>query len=169
MEAWLLSISHASGIYAVMHSPWGWPIIESLHFIGLSLLLATVGMFDLRMLGWFRTLPLAALHRFIPVGVLGFVLNVVTGFMFVSSVPDQYIYNPSFQLKLLCMLGAGLNLVLFYGTTFRSVITATPAPAAMARAQWFATLSLVCWVGVITGGRLITFFRPPFHWCFWCG
>jgi hypothetical protein len=36
-------------------------------------------------------------------------------------------------------------------------------------AQIGAAVSLLCWIGVIVCGRLITFFRPPFFWCFWCG
>lgn len=43
----LLAFSQKSGIYDFMHSAWGWPMIESLHFIGLSLLIGTVGLFDL--------------------------------------------------------------------------------------------------------------------------
>ena len=35
-----------------MNSKWGWPICETVHFLGLSLLVGTVGMFDLRLLGW---------------------------------------------------------------------------------------------------------------------
>ncbi len=169
MEAALLAFSEATGIYAFMTSPWGWPFIESLHFIGLSLLVGCVGLFDLRLLGVAPAIPLPALHRLIPFGVLGFGLNVVTGLMFVSTMPDQYLYNPSFQSKLLCMLLAGLNMALFYGTTFQAALQSGAAPAVMTRARVFAALSLLFWGGVIVGGRLITFYRPPYHWCFWCG
>jgi hypothetical protein len=169
MEELLLSLGQALGTSRFMSTSWGWPFIESLHFIGLSLLVGTVGLFDLRLLGFVQAIPLRGLHKFIPLGVLGFVMNALTGLMFVTSNPDQYIYNPSFQLKLLCMLCAGLNLVLFYSTTFRKVLALEPSPAVLRTAKVFATISLLCWIGVITGGRLITFYRPPYHWCFWCG
>jgi len=45
-------------------------------------------------------LSLRALHKLVPFGVLGFGLSAASGFMFVVSAPDQYIYNPAFQLKL---------------------------------------------------------------------
>ena len=169
MEQALLGFSKATGIFAFMHSPWGWPVIESLHFIGLSLLLGTVGLFDLRLLGLWQTISLPALHRLIPFGVGGFVLNVLTGVMFVTSVPDQYVYNPAFQTKLGFMLLAGINMALFYTAGFRAALQPQPAVAAVRIARVFAVISLLCWFGVITGGRLITFFRPPYHWCFWCG
>jgi hypothetical protein len=169
MEAAFLGFSHATGIYDFMFSPWGWPVIESLHFIGLSLLLGTVGLFDLRLLGLARTIPIAALHKLVPFGVGGWLLNVATGVMFVTSVPDQYIYNPAFQSKLLCMIIAGFNMALFYSFSYRHVIQSDISATQLRLARVFAAVSLLCWLGVITGGRLITFYRPPFHWCFWCG
>lgn len=169
MEDTLLQFSQSTGIFAFMHSEWGWPVIESLHFIGLSLLLGTVGLFDLRLLGVAQSIPLAALHKLVPFGVGGYLLNVTTGFMFVSSVPDQYLYNPAFQSKLLCMIVAGVNMVLFYSFSYRAVVQADISPTQLRLGRVFALVSLLCWLGVITGGRLITFYRPPYHWCFWCG
>jgi hypothetical protein len=36
------------------------------------------------------------------------------------------------------------------------------------RARIFGAVSLLCWLGVIACGRVITAYRPPWHWCFWC-
>src|SRR6185436_1882967 len=47
----------------VRHSVWGWPVLESLHFMGMSVLIGTIGLFDLRLLGFARGVPYAALHR----------------------------------------------------------------------------------------------------------
>ncbi|GIS51033.1 MAG: hypothetical protein Ct9H90mP25_4670 [Gammaproteobacteria bacterium] len=47
----LTSFSKNTGIYSFMNSPWGWPTAESIHFLGLCLLIGCVGVFDLRMLG----------------------------------------------------------------------------------------------------------------------
>ena len=164
----LLAFGQRSGIYAFMHSAWGWPTVESLHFIGLSLLIGTVGLFDLRMLGLARGVPMGALHKLVPWGVGGYVLKVMTGFMFVTSAPDQYLYNPAFQTKLALMGIAGLNVVFFYRFVFAPVKAAGPGAHAPRAARIAAAVSLGCWVGVIVCGRLITYYRPPYHWCFWC-
>src|SRR5690606_22734377 len=95
-------------------SKWGWPAVESLHFIGLALLMGSVGLFDFRLLGVAPAIPTAALHKLIPWGVFGFILNLFTGMLFFVSDPGQYLYNPAFQLKMLCILIAGLNMLLFY-------------------------------------------------------
>ncbi len=167
MEAFL-SFSQNTGIHAFMHSAWGWPFVESLHFVGLSLLIGTVGVFDLRMIGLARGIPMSALHRLVPWGVAGYGLNVLTGFMFVSSVPDQYLFNPAFQTKLALMGIAGINVLLFYRFAFRPVKAAGADAVAPRTARIMAAVSLTCWTGVIVCGRLITYFRPPYHWCFWC-
>src|SRR5262245_6072792 len=62
-----------------MYGRWEWSIAESLHFIGLSLLIGSVGLFDLRLMGLGRQIPFSALHRLIPWGIGGYVLNVLTG------------------------------------------------------------------------------------------
>jgi len=164
----LLSFSQATGIYTFMNSPWGWPIAESLHFIGLCLLIGTVGLFDLRMMGFTKDIPLSALHRLVPFGVAGYTLNVTTGIMFLSSAPDQYLYNPAVQSKFFFMLIAGINMLLFYATTSADIISGTGQAGSMRRAKTMAAVSLLCWCAIIICGRLITYYRPPYHWCLWC-
>src|SRR5262245_26345166 len=88
--------------------PWIWPLCETLHFFGLALLVGVVGLLDLRMLGWFKGLPIAPLQRLIPWAIFGFAINLATGFIFFAGNPLQYINNPAFGYKLLFILLAGL-------------------------------------------------------------
>lgn len=160
--------SETTGIYRFMHTPWGWPIIESLHFIGLCLLLGTVGVFDLRMLGVAPGLPYQELYRLIPYGVAGYLLNASTGVMFLTSAPDQYVYNPAFQTKILFMLLAGLNMLVFHGA-FSGTVRNTEATLKLSlTVKVIAAISLLAWCVIIVCGRLITYYRPPYHWCLWC-
>jgi len=159
--------ARTSGIYGFMTSRWGWPFIESLHFLGLCLLMSAVILFDLRVLGVAKGIPVAALHTMIPFGVAGFVLNLCTGFLFFVSAPDQYAFNPAFQTKMFFILLAGLNMLLFYG--FAHVTVKDDSVARLpSRALVMVSVSLLCWTMVIICGRLITFFRPPYFWCIWC-
>ena len=158
-----------TGLYDLMYSPWGWTIAEIVHFTGLCLLFGTVGMFDLRMMGLVRGLSLGALHKLVPYGVAGFVLSVASGFMFVVTTPDQYLYNPAWQVKMALLALAGLNMALFYLTVARRLKLLGPDDPPPLAARFFAVASLSCWIGVIAAGRVITAFRPPaWFWCTWC-
>jgi hypothetical protein len=160
-QVWLVrTLGSVPSAAAIMHTRWGWPAAESIHFIGLSLLVGTIWLFDLRLLGVAKRIPIAALHKLVPWGLAGYGINVATGAMFLMTDPDQYIYNPAFQFKLLFMGLAGFNALAFYLTTYRSA-TADGAPADAPRsAKFIAAASLCLWVSVIVCGRLLTFYRP---------
>ena len=146
----------------VRHSVWGWPVLESLHFMGMSVLIGTIGLFDLRLLGFARGVPYAALHRLIPLGIAAYSLNMVTGFFFLSGMPDQYLWNPAFRFKVTFMAVAGLNVLFFYTRVFRrlqQLPADTPPPLG---ARIAGAVSLTMWIGVMSAGRLLTFFRPPY-------
>lgn len=161
LQIWLVGtiVAH-SPVADMMHTAWAWPIAESVHFLGLCLLIGCIGTFDLRLLGIGKRIPIAAMHRLIPWGILGFAINVSSGLLFVLTEPDQYIYNISFHLKLLFITIAGLNASLFYLTSYRRVFSADAPLDAPRRAKIIAAISLTAWVGVIVFGRLITFYRP---------
>ena len=160
-QIWLVTtIGGRSAIADVMRTAWAWPLAESLHFLGLCLLIGAVGSFDLRLLGVGRQIPIAAMHRFIPWGLLGFAINIATGTLFILTEPDQYIYNPSFHLKVLFLTIAGLNAGTFYLTSYRQVFGDAASLDAPTHAKVIAAVSLSAWITVIICGRLLTFFRP---------
>lgn len=160
-QIWLVrSILAHSPVIDLMHTAWAWPIAESVHFLGLCMLIGCIGTFDLRLLGLARRVPIAAMHRLIPFGILGFVINICSGLMFVLTEPDQYIYNPSFHFKLLFLTIGGINAGTFYLTSYRQVFGANASLEAPVRAKVIAAISLGAWISVITCGRLLTFYRP---------
>jgi hypothetical protein len=158
-ELWVRS----TWLHAFVHDhTWLWPFCETLHFFGLSLLLGTVGVFDLRVLGMARGIPPANLHRLVPFGIAGWVLNLTTGTVFFFGFPEQYAYNRAFQFKLGFMALAGLNVLVFYSTAFRPLRGLSAGAQAPWPTRLITGISLVSWVAVLICGRLLTFFRPPF-------
>jgi|SRR5690606_12876783 len=141
---------------------WLWPLFEILHFMGMAALIGTVGLVDLRILGVGKGIPIAQLERLVPIGVAGFIVNAVTGFVFVAGNPVggpiEYLTNLSLQLKLLLMLIAGINLFIFYFTGIaRETNAVSPEGDAPRSAKIVAGTSLVAWFGVIFFGRLIMY------------
>jgi hypothetical protein len=55
--------------FVYLNEPWLWPTCEIIHYLGLSLLLGTVGLFDLRVLGIAKGIPPATIHRLVPWGL----------------------------------------------------------------------------------------------------
>ena len=160
-QIWLVEqLSSVQLVSTFMHSKWGWPICETLHFIGLSMLVGAIGTFDLRLLGLARRIPIGALHRLIPWGVAGYVLNVMTGLMFLVTDPSEYIFNSAFHFKMLFMGVAGLNILMFYTLVFRRVVALAPGQDVPRLGRVVGAVSLVMWIGVIVSGRMLTFYRP---------
>jgi len=125
----------------------------------MSVLIGTVGLFDLRLLGFARGVPYKAFHRLIPLGIAGYGLNALTGICFLTAYPDQYLFNAAFQLKVALFLVAGLNVLLFYAGTFSRVAALGPEDTPPLGARIAGAVSLCAWIGVMAAGRLLTFFR----------
>jgi hypothetical protein len=141
---------------------WVWPVCEILHFTGMAILIGTVGVVDLRLLGVGKGLPISALEKFIPLGIIAFIVNAATGFIFVAGNPVggpmEYLTNLSFQLKMILVLIAGINLIAFYGTGLARAVDGVPADGSAPRnAKIVAAVSLFAWFAVILFGRLIMY------------
>src|SRR4029434_4689004 len=135
-QIWLLtSIRLHSPVAKMMHTAWGWPMAESLHFLGLCLLIGSIGAFDLRLLGVAKRVPLSAVHRFIPFGLIGFAINITTGLLFLLTEREQSVYTCSFQIRLVCLAIGGRNASLFYLTSWRTVFGSVAVYKAPIRAR----------------------------------
>jgi hypothetical protein len=156
-EAWLRSFT---GIGAFMQMTWSWPAVESAHFIGLTLLFGSIAAWDLRLVGFLKEVPVVAFHKLVPFAILGFGINVASGSMFLMTFPDQYVYNPAFHLKVLCLMLAGLNVMVFYVTSYGRITRLGAGEPAPLMGRLGGAVSLALWVSVIICGRMLTFFRP---------
>jgi hypothetical protein len=141
---------------------WVWPFCETLHFVGMCVLLGTVGVVDLRILGVAKGIPISLLEKFIPLGVIAFIVNAVTGFIFIAGNPVggpmEYLTNLSLQLKMLIVLIAGINLVIFYFAGVQRSLHGVPADGdASGGAKAVAAVSLTAWIFVIIMGRFIMY------------
>jgi hypothetical protein len=140
--------------------PWAWPMLEAVHFIGLSLLFGIVLVGNLRILGLMRNARFVDVHRLLPWGVWGFVINSVTGMLFFVGQAFQYIDNPAFHLKVVFMLLAGANVL--YLTLFDEVWALGPGDHAPFSAKAVAVSQIFLWIGVIYFGRMLPYLGDAF-------
>jgi uncharacterized membrane protein len=136
-----------------------WPVLEVFHFVGLALLIGATGVLHLRLLGFYKQLPAGPFHRFIPWGLAGLGINVVTGMLFFLGMPFFYVYNADFLLKILAVVLAGASLLLLCTSAFRDCELLEAGQDAPLGAKVLAASSLMLWVTVIVLGRYMPLFE----------
>jgi len=141
----------------ILSSYWLWPLLEIIHFIGLSLLLGAMLIVDLRLAGYLRQIDIRATHRLLPWATIGFLLNLVTGTLFFLGDPARYSINIGFQLKMVLVFIAGLNALWFIWKINPRLENWDAHGDTPTDAKVVAVLSLVGWLGVLLLGRLIPY------------
>jgi uncharacterized membrane protein len=142
--------------HAMFFSQWWFPIMMILHFVGLVLIMGTVGFLDIRLMGFLKELPIAPLHQLLPWAMVGLGINVVTGMLAFIAQPENYIHSAAFWLKILSLLLLGLNSAVFYlAGVFDGVERLGGGEDAPMSAKIVAASSLFLWFAVITFARYI--------------
>lgn len=144
----------------VTNTPWMWPTCETMHFVGLSLLIGVVLLVDLRVLGLIKGVSFPSLHRLLPWAAFGFGVNVVTGMLFFVGIPGQYINNPAFYWKIGLVMLAGLNAVYF--TVLEEPWELGPGEDAPLTAKIAAASAMLLWCGVMYYGSMLPFIGNSF-------
>ncbi len=157
MEAFAESIVGGSLNSWIQATYWLWPVLEILHFGGLSLLLGGLLVIDLRMAGHFRAFDPVATHRLLPFVILGFGINLITGILFFYGDPLRYSVNIGFQIKMGLVVLAGLNAALYYWKVSPIMQGWDENTVSPPIAKFVAYTSLAVWTGVLLCGRLIPY------------
>jgi len=139
---------------AINHVRWFTPW-QTLHFFGFSLIFATALAVCLRVLGFWKGMSFAAIHRLLPIGVFGVVMNVFSGMLILQADSSRYLNEITFVPKVIFITIGGIA-VLYFSVSDRlwNVKAGEDAPMA---AKWVAVVVLLSWAGVIMGGRLLPY------------
>jgi hypothetical protein len=140
-------------------STWAFPTIESIHVFFLVIVVGTIAIVDLRLLGVAsRNRKVSQLSiEILPLTWGAFGGAVVTGLLMFSSKASHYYANWPFRFKILCLVLAGVNMLLFHFLTYRDVERWDDHPVAPRTARLAGFLSLTFWIGVVAFGRWIGF------------
>jgi hypothetical protein len=137
---------------------WLYPMVEIVHIFGFVLLVGSVLMFDLRLLGLNRQLPLTLMARHLLRWSMASLLLVVpAGLLMFSAHPQDFIGNRVFLLKMTLIMSAGINAAAFHTGVWQRVAgwdSGQPAPVS---AKVHAVLSMLLWLSVIACGRLLAY------------
>ena len=154
--SWLES----SGIAVAMREwTWLYPVVEIAHIIGFVVLVGGAFLFDLRLLGVSRGLPVIHLARHLLRWSRGSIFVVVpTGFLMFMTNATKMAENPVFRIKLILIALAAINALVFRLWTSNSVERWNVNESSPLAAKLSAVFSLMAWSAVISCGRLIAFF-----------
>jgi len=135
---------------AIRRSVWAYPALETIHIASFGILIGSMLVFELRLFGLERAIQPVQLARLaLGTSVLAFAGAAVSGSLLFVSAATEFAAHPAFRVKLVLILIAGINAIVFHA---RGGVRKQDATA---RAQ--AAASLMLWLSVLTAGRLIAY------------
>ena len=137
-------------------SPYVWPAMEAVHFMGMGVLFGVLVLIAVRMFGLARTVSYKTLHRLLPLAVFGFMINVITGMVFFVSNSGRYTaMTDTFYPKMALIVIGGIA-VLYY-TIFDRPWALKPGDEAPTSSKVVAVLTVLIWTGVLVYGRWLPY------------
>jgi hypothetical protein len=155
-----LQSSHvAAAISGTVGWEWWFANIETVHVLAVALLFGTIVMVDLRLLGLAtgRTAMIKLSREILPYTWVAFAIALVTGALLFVSKATVYAYNLQFQLKMLCVLLAGINMAIFHLGIYRNVRVWNEVLPPPLLARLAGAFSIGLWITVIFLGRWMGF------------
>ena len=156
MDGWFAALE-ASALAAFMRdSLWAYPLVNTLHIVGIALLFGAIAALDLRLIGAWRSVPAAPLARvLVPVAGAGLVLSILAGFLLFTVRASEYAASALFQAKMALILAAIANAgLLRFSSVWRGDGAAAPA-SGRAWLRGAGLASLLLWLAAIAAGRLL--------------
>jgi hypothetical protein len=159
LDAYLQSLQDTSVATAIREGAALFPWIECLHVLALTLVIGSIAIVDLRLLG------LTSKDRgvaqttaaVLPTTWVAFAFAVLTGTLLFSSNATTYAHNFYFQVKLILIALAGLNMGVYHSFLSRGSDTWHTAQLTPVRARIVGGVSLCLWIAVVAFGRWIGF------------
>ncbi len=147
----------------IRESVWAEPIVETIHVLTLGVFLGFVILLDLRLLDLaLRRMSVSTVFRALNPWLFGsFGIMLVTGISLFAGDPVLFYGTIFFKLKMLMLLAAALNVVVFNLTIGRTLMQWDVLPATPRAAKFTGFLSLVLWIAVVVCGRGIAYVLPP--------
>lgn len=148
----------------IRESVWTYPVIESVHVLGLSLFMGLLLLWDLRLVGLtLRKVPISRMWRgLFPWIGLGAAIMIVSGLLLFWSDPVRFYANVFFRVKVVALALALANAMAFHFGIERSLVNWDTAARPPRAARVAGAVSIVLWATIVVVGRLVAYnwFKP---------
>jgi hypothetical protein len=152
---WLESTAYAQWILTGLT---GWPLVLTLHAVGLAIAVGIIWALDLRLLGLYRQIPLSSVNQLISLAWIGIALNIFSGFSLFMTQASYYVTSGPFLIKIGAIILGIINLALLQKILKRDAPKWEAAGGAVASdGRYFAMGSLALWTVAVVTGRLIAY------------
>jgi len=152
--AWVESTWISKTLFGIS---WLWPASESLHFIGLCMLIGGAGLLDLRLMGMFRGLAIRHVKALMPWAIGGFFINAVTGALFLIMQPHLYLTSGVWWAKVAFLGIAGANALFFETRLAVPALAMHPDADTSTSMKVIGAVSLFSWFAVMYCGRMLPY------------
>lgn len=148
---------------ALRGSAYVYPIVLSMHMIGLAFFGGMVLMTDLRLLGLtMRKRSIAeVVNQFRVPKRWGLLLILTCGVLMAGSKAEEYYYNSFFRAKLILLAAVAVHELVFRRSVYANPAELDRTPGIPGTAKLAAALSLVLWISIACCGRGIGYIEPP--------
>lgn len=133
------------------------PFLESIHVLTSTFVFGSILMVDLRLLGFAaQSHPITRITReVIPWTLAAFALSTVSGLGMFITQANRYAGNVAFQIKIVLLVLAGINMLVFHLSTSRRIVEWDHHPAPTGGAKLAGAASVLLWIGVVLAGRWV--------------
>ena len=141
----------------VAENLYAYPVLETLHVLGMAVLVGVLSLINLRVLGYKRELPLVGTRQLLPLAWGGFTVNLITGAALFSSDAVYFFDSWTFRIKILLIILGGINAAVLSSRIFQQQVADGGDVELAPGMKWVAASSLVFWTGAILAGRLVAY------------
>jgi len=153
MLTWMENTAYAQWILTGLT---GWPLVLTIHAMGLAVAVGMIFAMNLRILGLYRTLPLSATHTLLNFAWIGIALNIFSGFSLFMTQASFYVTSPPFLVKITAII-AGIVLLVITQKTMAAEFSSWETNGVSSKGRKLAIASISLWVLAVVTGRLIAY------------
>lgn len=143
----------------VRSAPHAYPVLETIHILGIALLVGPALAVDLRLMGLRgRGVPVTTVTRnLLPLCHAGFIAVLLSGALMFLGIARAVGFSAAAPWKLGLIVVAGANILVFHFGIYRSVLVWNDGPVPPVAARIAGAVSAVSWIGVLIAGRYLAY------------
>ncbi|MDB5012531.1 MAG: hypothetical protein JWQ25_733 [Daejeonella sp.] len=154
----LIWVENTSWAVGIRQSLWLYPALEIVHLTGIVILVGAAFMFDLRLLGFSKSLPTAGLaNHLLPWSRSGLLLIIPSGILLFTTNAKTLGFDPTFWLKMILLAVAVLNVLVFHRFILKPHFEHSKMKELPFSARISACISIMVWIAIIACGRLLAY------------